>query len=90
VIKTIEELKAEIIASNPSRKYIINDEEFTQTDAEFEDAVQKRAEYEHSILLKQAEQQEKEAALAAQKAAAEAKLAALGLTADDLKALGLG
>ena len=33
---------------------------------------------------------EKEAARAAAKAAAETKLAALGLTADDLKALGLG
>jgi hypothetical protein len=33
---------------------------------------------------------EQEAAALAAKAAAEAKLAALGLTADDLKALGLG
>lgn len=33
---------------------------------------------------------EQEAEAAAKKAAAEAKLAALGLTADDLKALGLG
>jgi hypothetical protein len=33
---------------------------------------------------------EEEAARAAAKAAAETKLAALGLTADDLKALGLG
>ena len=33
---------------------------------------------------------EKDAAVTAAKAAAEAKLAALGLTADDLKALGLG
>jgi len=33
---------------------------------------------------------EQDAAQAAKKAAAEAKLAALGLTADDLKALGLG
>lgn len=33
---------------------------------------------------------EAEAEAAAKKAAAEAKLAALGLTADDLKALGLG
>ena len=38
----------------------------------------------------QVARQEAEAQKAADKAAAEAKLAALGLTSDDLKALGLG
>ncbi len=39
---------------------------------------------------KSAEREAKETQAQAAKAAAEAKLAALGLTADDLKALGLG
>jgi adenylylsulfate kinase-like enzyme len=53
------------------------------------------AEYAQNELDKQelarikAEQAEVEATAAAKKAAAEAKLEALGLTADDLKALGL-
>lgn len=81
-MKSIEEIKAEILASNPSRIYIINGEEFEQTDAEFQDAVQKKAEmvFEQNAIL---------AETAAKKAAAEAKLAALGLSTDDLKALGL-
>lgn len=51
------------------------------TDAEF-------ADYQASLLPKPLTEAEQEAAV--KKAAAEAKLAALGLTADDLKALGLG
>ena len=81
-MKTLEEIKAEILASNPSRKYYINDEEFEQTDAEFEDAVNLKAERNFAALKAKAETE-------AKKAAAEAKLAALGLTTDDLKALGL-
>jgi hypothetical protein len=42
------------------------------------------------IFLLPAKKAEKEAEVLAAKAAAEAKLAALGLTTDDLKALGLG
>ena len=45
-MRTIEQIKADILASNPSRKYIINDEEFEQTDAEFNEAVEKRAQME--------------------------------------------
>lgn len=51
------------------------------TNAEFSD-------YQQSLLPKPLTEQEVEAV--AKKAAAEAKLAALGLTADDLKALLLG
>ena len=50
------------------------------TDAEFSD-------YQQSLLPKPLTKEETE--VAAKKAAAEAKLAALGLDADDLKALGL-
>ena len=81
-METIQEIRAKIIASNPSRVSTINLEEVELSDAEFNDAVEKRAKMEY-------EQQLKAKEIADAKAAAEAKLAALGLTADDLKALGL-
>ena len=58
-MRTIEQIKADILAANPSRKYIINDEEFEQTDAEFEEAVQKRAEmeYEQQVYLEKIRQE---------------------------------
>lgn len=58
-MRTIEQIKADILAGNPSRKYIINDEEFEQTDAEFEEAVQKRAEmeYEQQVHLEKIRQE---------------------------------
>jgi hypothetical protein len=49
-----------------------------------------KAEYQAGFAQYDAWKAEQEAAQATAKAAAEAKLAALGLTADDLKALGLG
>ena len=49
-----------------------------------------QAEIDAAIKLIKQEEKEAEAQAAAKKAAAEAKLVALGLTADDLKALGLG
>jgi hypothetical protein len=49
-----------------------------------------KAEYEAGFAAYDAWKAEQDEAKAAKKAAAEAKLAALGLTADDLKALGLG
>jgi hypothetical protein len=81
-MKTIEQIKADILATNPSRIYEINGEQFEQTDAEFNDAVDKRAEMEYEQLLTIAQIQ------AAKETALE-KLAALGLTADDLKVLSL-
>jgi hypothetical protein len=48
-----------------------------------------KEEFEAGFATYDAWKAEQEAAQAAKKAAAEAKLAALGLTADDLKALGL-
>ena len=49
-----------------------------------------QAEIDAAIEQVKADEIQAEATKAAKKAAAEAKLAALGLTADDLKALGLG
>ena len=49
-----------------------------------------KAEFEAGFAQYDAWKAEQNAAAVAAKAAAEAKLAALGLTADDLKALGLG
>lgn len=49
-----------------------------------------KEEYETAIVEYKSWKAQQEADAAAKKAAAEAKLAALGLTADDLKALGLG
>jgi lipoate-protein ligase A len=82
-METLEQIKTRILTSNPSRIAIINFEEVEITDAEFNDAVEKRAQMEY-------EQQLKTKEIADAKTAAEAKLAALGLTSDDLKALGLG
>ena len=49
-----------------------------------------KAEYEAGFAAYDAWKAEQDEAKAAKKAAAEAKLVALGLTSDDLKALGLG
>jgi len=89
-MKTIEQIKNEILASNPSRTYFINGEGFEQTDTEFDEAITNRAKMEYEILIFQEEQELLAEKVETAKAAAEAKLAALGLTADDLKALGLG
>jgi len=59
----------------------IGDEVREMNEAEF-------AQYEKDLITAETEKQ-LEATKAAKKATAEAKLAALGLTADDLKALGL-
>ena len=56
------------------------------TDQEYADSLASQAIWEQQKLAKA----EKDAAELAAKVAAEAKLAALGLTTDDLKALGLG
>ncbi len=58
--------------------------EIIEREMNADELAQWQADQESAQLVK-----EQEAAAAAKKAAAEAKLAALGLTADDLKALGL-
>ena len=81
-METKEQIKARIVASNPSRMAIINSEEVQLSDVEFNDSLEKRAQMEY-------EQQLKAKEISDAKAAAETKLAALGLTADDLRALGI-
>ena len=80
-----DQLIAQCKSENPVILQTINGEEVELTGKDYENACLKWAEmrleqmaYEQAII--QAE---------SKKAAAEAKLAALGLTADDLKALGL-
>lgn len=81
--------KAEIIAAlkleHPEIKVGGGDVYETLSTADYEKRISEWADYE---LVKQAEAEAQAVAQAA-KASAEAKLAALGLTTDDLKALGL-
>ena len=79
-MKTIEEIKADILASNPSRTYVLNDETFEQTEEEFQEAVQKRAEMEY----------EQQVFLAEQKAKKQAKVSGyqkLGMTNEEITAI---
>jgi helix-turn-helix protein len=90
-MKTIEEINADILATNPSRTYVLNDETFEQTDSEFEDAVQKRAEMEFQQQVFLAQQQAEKAT----KVSAYRKLglsdaeilAIVGLTQEELESL---
>lgn len=79
-MKTLEQIKADILASNPSRKYIINDEEFEQTESEFQEAVENRAkmEYEQALAI-EALRQERLVKIGAYKK--------LGLTNEEITAL---
>lgn len=85
--------KTELIAlckkDNPKIISIVNGEEIELTGAEYETACEQWAEMRLQQIAYEAEQEVLTQAEAAKKAAAEAKLAALGLTADDLKVLGL-
>jgi len=76
-MKTKEEIKNDILATNPSRKYIINDEEFEMSDEEFNDAVDKRIDMEF-------EQQNRSAEITAAKSAI---LEKLGITEEEAKLL---
>lgn len=90
-MKTIEEIKADILASNPSRTYVLNDETFEQTDAEFDEAVEKRAEMEYDQQLFLAEQQANKAAKVSgyrKLGLSDAEiLAIVGLTQEELESL---
>jgi len=79
-MKTLQQIKADILASNPSRKYIINDEEFEQTESEFQEAVENRAkmEYQQALAI-EALRQERLVKIGAYKK--------LGLTNEEIKAL---
>lgn len=78
---TKTQMMAQIKKDNPKAFNNVNGEQIEITGDAYEALIEQWADVE---LAKEAE----EAAKAAAKASAEAKLAALGLTADDLKALG--
>lgn len=79
-MKTLEEIKAELMALKPSRIYEINGVEHQLLDAEFDKAVNDRAQ----MVL---EQLQFEAAQEADKALKISGYQKLGLTADEIKAL---
>jgi ribosomal protein L13 len=84
--------KSELIAlckkENPKMISVINGEEIELTGADYEAACEQWAEMRLQQIAYEAEQETLKQAEAASKAAAEAKLSALGLEPDDLKALG--
>ena len=71
----------------PGAEFVLTNDELTWLDKTQPEPT--LAEIEAGIAAFKAEDAQKEAAKVAAKVAAEAKLAALGLTGDDLKALGL-
>ena len=79
---TKEELIKQYKAQYPTLTYGVNNEVFEMSVKEYEQTIEKWADFELAKI-------EEEADKANAKEAAQAKLAALGLTADDLKALGL-
>jgi len=83
---TKEELVAECKAQNAEMFQVINDKQIKLVGQDYENACEKWAE----MRLEQITVEEARAAAEAKRVATLAKLAALGLTADDLKALGLG
>lgn len=74
------DIKAAIMATNPSRFYIINDQEFEMTDAEFEKSINDRVEMEYEQYLAKIAIEEK----AAQK---QALLDRLGINESEAKLL---
>jgi hypothetical protein len=80
---TKEQTIADLKAKHPSLTYGINDEVFQMSSEQYQETINLWADA--AIAKEQAIAE----AIAA-KDAAQAKLAALGLTTDDLKALGLG
>lgn len=87
MLKHIEKVHA-INLIRPNAKYVLRGDDIEL----WEDNSQQptEAEIEAGWVAYQAKVEADKEEAAAKKAAAEAKLAALGLTADDLKALGLG
>jgi hypothetical protein len=79
---TIDKKIAELKKAHPTLTKGVNDETIEMTAQEYEATI---SEWAQNLL----DQENKKAEAEAAKATAEAKLAALGLTTDDLKALGL-
>ena len=84
LVKAIKKLK-------PNAEFSFTDDDYSTIKWDVLDGdAPTQAEIDAAIEQVKADEIQAEATKAAKKAAAEAKLAALGLTADDLKALGLG
>ena len=81
-MKTLEEITAELLAEQHTKTFELNGEVVELTDEEFEQSVDDRA----KMIL---DQEIKASEILAAKVIAEEKLASLGLTLGDLKALGL-
>ena len=79
---TKEELIAQYKAQYPTLNYGVNDQVFEMSVKEYEQTIEKWADFELAKIQEEADK-------ANAKASAETKLGAIGLTADDLKALGL-
>jgi hypothetical protein len=73
----------------PNVEYLIRNNDYDTIDWFGKPAAITKAQFEAGFAQYESWKAEQEEAQATAKAAAEAKLAALGLTADDLKALGL-
>ena len=92
-MKTVEQIKSDILATNPSRIFTQNDEQIEMSDDEFAKAVQDRAEMEYAQQVHLEEVKQKQLA----KISGYRKLglddaeivAIMALTAKDAQALGL-
>lgn len=86
----IDEIKAELLAANPKLQRGSDETGYEPiTGEEYEATIQSWAEAAYAKELKAEEKAQAEAEAQAKREAALSKLAALGLTTDDLKALGL-
>jgi hypothetical protein len=86
-MKTKSEIIAELKSEHPTLRDGSEELGYRElTSEQYEDTIERWAGW----ILSQEELEAAQLATLAAKAAAEAKLAALGLTTDDLKALGLG
>jgi hypothetical protein len=92
-MKTVEQIKTDILATNPSRIFTQNGEEIEMSDAEFAKAVQDRAEMEYAqqVHLEEVKQKQLSKVSGYQKLGLDNSeiIAIMGLTADDAQALGL-
>ncbi len=87
---TREEIIADLKLKNPVMKSGNDTDGYIEyTPEQYEAQIQSWADYVEQEQINKLKQEKELTERAARKAAAEAKLAALGLTADDLKALGL-
>jgi hypothetical protein len=90
-MKTKQQIKTDILASNPSRNYVVNGETFEQTDSEFEEAIEQRAQMEYEQLVFLAEEKaKKEAKVSGYRklSLSDAEIIAIvGLTQEELESL---